>query len=138
MAAVTIEISEKLLAKLQQTGRPPQEVIVETLEYAFEHKSPLIHQELFSVENSDEGDERVEYIRPKRKQTPKAQDLPRSEVFRRLLEAGFVRSPEAYDSPAAQEWLALSEKERQQHIQAMDELYFPNSPASTYITESRR
>jgi hypothetical protein len=42
------------------------------------------------------------------------------------------------DSPAAQEWRALSEKERQQHIEVMDEMYSPDSPASRAVIENRR
>lgn len=78
------------------------------------------------------------YLRPNQEQKPTDQDLPREEVIRRLLASGFVRPPEEYDSPAAQEWRALTEEERQQHRKEMQELDFPDSPASTHIIESRR
>lgn len=78
------------------------------------------------------------YRRPNQAQKPTHKDLPREEVIRRLMVSGFVRPPEEYDSPAAQEWRELTEEERQQHLNEMDELYFPDSPASTQIIESRR
>lgn len=78
------------------------------------------------------------YRRPNQAQKPTDQDLPREEVIRRLMASGFVRPPEEYDSPAAQEWRELTEEERQQHLNEMNELYFPDSPASNHIIESRR
>ncbi len=76
------------------------------------------------------------YRRPNQAQKPTHKDLPREEVIRRLMASGFVRPPEEYDSPAAQEWRELTEEERQQHLNEMDELYFPDSPASTHIIEN--
>ena len=78
------------------------------------------------------------YRRPGPERKPTDKELPREEVIRRLLASGFVRPPEEYDSPAAQEWRDLTEEERQQHLREMNELYFPDSPASTHIIESRR
>ena len=76
MALLTVEIPERLLAKLKRTGRPAQEVIVEALE---------------KVLNS--------------KPTPAAEALPRDEIVKRLLDSGFARNPEEYDSPAVQAFL---------------------------------
>lgn len=36
MAAITVEISEKLLAKLQKTGKSAQEIVTRTIEIALE------------------------------------------------------------------------------------------------------
>ena len=107
MAVLTVEISEKLLTQLQQTGRPAQEVVIEIVEQAFSNVAP------------------------------KEEDLSPDEVIQRLRAAGFIREPEVYDSPEVQEWLALPDEERKKITQEMDEMYFPDSPASQFIIENR-
>lgn len=136
MAQLTVEISEKLLAKLRSTGRPVQEVITESLERTLGGESSQ-EDAPYKLRDQEETGKEIEYIRAKDKKCLD-KNLSREEVVRRLLESGFVRRPEEYDGPAVQEWLALSEEERQQHIKEMNEMYFPDSPASTYIIESRR
>ncbi|MCB0107930.1 MAG: hypothetical protein KDE53_18540 [Caldilineaceae bacterium] len=111
MALLTMEIPEKLMTKLRSTGRPIEDVVVETLEEKF-------------IDKTEEDDADI--------------NLSREEVFRRLLESGYIRKPEEFDSPVVQEWLALSEEERQQHRAEVSALYFPDSPASNYIIDSRR
>ena len=111
MALLTMEIPEKLLAKLRSTGRPVQELVIEALEEKF-------------VDETGENDSNL--------------NLSCEEVFRRLLEGGYINKPEEFNSPIVQEWLALSEEERQQHKAEVSALYFPDSPASNYIIDSRR
>lgn len=110
MGLPTVEIPEKLLAKLRSTGRPVQELVIETLEEKF-------------IDEIDENDSDI--------------NLSREEVFRRLLESGYIHKPEEFDSPAVQEWLALSEEERQRHKAEVSALYFSDSPASNYIIDNR-
>lgn len=76
-----------------------------------------------SIDETDENDSDI--------------NLSREEVFRRLLESGYIHKPEEFDSPVIQEWLALSEEERQQHKAEVSALYFPDSPASNYIIDNK-
>ena len=109
MAPLTVEIPERLLAKLKRTGRPAQEVIVEALEEVLSSKPP-------------QGQE----------------ELSRDEIVKRLLDSGFARNPDEYDSPEVQAWLALPEEERKSIIAEMDALWFPDSAVSQAIVEQRR
>ncbi len=65
-------------------------------------------------------------------------EITRDEVVRRLISTGFVRDPNAWDTPGVRRWEALPETERQAFIEEMNRMYFPDSPASTYIIENRR
>lgn len=108
MALLSVEIPDRLLTKLRRTGRSAQDVIIEALEKTLNAK-PV--------------------------QQP---EMSREEVERRLLESGFVRNPDEYDCLAAQEWRELTEEEKQEHLKEMGEFFFPDSPASNFIIESRR
>jgi hypothetical protein len=109
MALLTVEIPEKLLAKLKRTGRPAQEVIVEALEKVLNGKPA---------------------------QEP--EELSREEIVKRLLDSGFARNPDEYDSPEVQAWLALSEEERKRIVAETDALWFPDSAVSQAIIDQRR
>jgi hypothetical protein len=109
MAVVQVNIPEKLWERLQQTGRPIEEVVVEAREKSFEESS-----------------------------RSSVQEPSKAEIVQRLIDAQLVREPGEWDTPAAKRWQALSEEEKQRHINEMDSMYFPDSPASSYILESRR
>jgi len=145
MATLNIEVPDEILSRLNQTGHSAQEIILDAIVrvLANEPEGLTVDELTNRLSISDkvsslEGDIPSAPSLSKRRRKPKNKNLPREEVLRRLLESGFVRRPEEYDSTAAQEWLSLSEEERQQHIKEMNEMYFPDSPASTYIIESRR
>lgn len=108
MTLLSVEVPERLMIKLHRTGRSAQEVVVEALEQTL-NSLPIQNQE-----------------------------LTREEVEKRLLQSGFVSDPADYDSPAVHEWEALSEEERQEYTKEMEELFFPTSPASNFIIESRQ
>lgn len=109
MALLTVEIPERLLAKLKRTGRPAQEVIVEALEKVLNGST-----------------------------SAKPEELSREEIIRHLVESGTVHAPEEWDSPEVQAWLDRPESERQKIIKEMNEMYFSDSPASSFIIENRR
>ncbi len=140
MALLTVEIPERLLAKLKRTGRPAQEVIVEALEETLNDE--VANEEIAALppasQELDQGEHEVSSTPRRRERKPEAEDLPHAEVVRRLIEAGFVRRPDEFDSLAAQEWLALSEEERQQRIKAMEKDYFPDAPASRAVIRNRK
>jgi hypothetical protein len=140
MALLTVEIPEKLLSKLKRTGRPAQEVIVEALEETLNDEA--VDEKIASLSAAsqalDQGENELASMRRRGEHKPEVEDLPREEVVRRLIEAGFVRRPEEYDSPATREWLSLSEEERQQRIKEMEEVYFPDAPASRIIIRNRK
>lgn len=135
MALLTVEIPERLLAKLKRTGRPAQEVIVEALEETFDNEVANEEIALLAAQGLEQEENKLGHDRARK---PASEDLPREEIVRRLIEAGFVRRPEEFDSPATREWLALSEQERQQHIKAMEEVYFPDALASRIIIRNRK
>ena len=129
MALLTVEIPERLLAKLKRTGRPAQEVIVEALEETLNHEA--VDEEIASLSPAaqalDQGEHEGSSTHRRRAHKPEAEDLPHEEVVRRLIEAGFVRRPEEYDSPANREWLGLSEEERQLRIKETENVYFSDA-----------
>ncbi len=109
MALLTIEIPEKLWSELKRTGRPAQEVIVEALEKVFDTKP-----------------------------AQESEELSRDEIVKRLIDSGFARNPDEYDSSEVQAKLALPEEERIRIIAEMDALWFPDSAVSQAIIEQRR
>ena len=129
MALLTVEIPERLLSKLKRTGRPAQEVIVEALEETLSDE--VANEKTASLSPAsqalEEGGHEGSAMPRRREHKPAAEDLPREEVVRRLIEAGFVLRPEEYNSPATREWLALSEEERQQRIKEMENVYSPDA-----------
>ncbi|MDQ3247670.1 MAG: hypothetical protein M3Q45_00540 [Chloroflexota bacterium] len=109
MALLTVEIPERLLAKLKRTGRPAQEVVVEALEQTLARSLPATDEQ-----------------------------PAREELVKRLVDAGLVRDPEEYDSPDVREWLALPEAERQKIVAEIQAIWFPDSFASQTIIQDRR
>jgi hypothetical protein len=109
MALIQVEIPEKLWQRLQETGRPVEDVVVEALEKSFEAPTEL---------------------------TPK--EPSKEEILKRLEDAGYLSDPEIWDGPDAQSWRELSEEEKQRYFQEIDSLWLPDSAASRYILESRR
>ena len=144
MATFTVELPDELLSRLNQTGYSAQEMVRDVILQILENEPGLTAAELASrlaISGNESATGKYDQPRPtssQRKGKPQHKDLPREEVVRRLVEAGFVYGPDETDSPAAQEWRALSDGERQRHTKVMNEMYFPDSPASTYIIESRR
>ena len=112
MAVVTVEISEKLLAKLQQTGRPVQELMIEALEQLLNNSAA--------------------------QNMPHPPEPNREEVIQQLVTAGLIRSPGSWDTPGAKAWRDRSEMEKQQLIKEMQNTYFPDSFASNLVSENRR
>ena len=112
MALLTMEIPEKLLAKLRNTGRPIEDVVMETLEEKFIDIDETDAQPLVS--------------------------LPREELVQRLVAAGLIREPGTWDTPGAKAWRELSEDEKKRYFQEMESIYFPDSFASNLISQNRR
>ncbi len=112
MAIITVEISEELLAQLQQTGRSAQEIVVETLENALDKESD-------PIEKSQTGP-------------------AKEEVLQRLLAAGLIREPGTWDSAGARAWRELPQEEKDRHIQEMESMYFPDAAASRAIIRGRK
>ena len=112
MGLLTVEISEKLLAKLRNTGRPIEDVVVETLEEKF------IDVDEVGEQSSD--------------------SLSREELIQRLVAAGLIREPGTWDTPGARAWRELSAEEKKQYFQEMESIYFPDSFASNLISQNRR
>ena len=86
MALLTVEIPERLLAKLKRTGRPAQEVIVEALEETLNHEA--VDEEIASLSPAaqalDQGEHEGSSTHRRRAHKPEAEDLPHEEVVRRL------------------------------------------------------
>lgn len=112
MALLTMEIPEKLLAKLRSTGRPIEDVVMETLEKRFSDVDEAGEQPLVS--------------------------LSREEVVQRLVAAGFIREPGTWDTPGAKAWRELSESEKARHHKEMEAIYLPDAAASTAIIRDRK
>jgi hypothetical protein len=112
MAMVMMEIPEKLLAKLRNTGRPIQEVVTEVLERQF------------SDECEDDGQQAVE--------------PSREALIQQLVATGLIREPGSWDTPGAQAWRAHADNEKQRLVKEMQATYFPDSFASNLISENRR
>jgi len=115
MAVLTVEISEKLLAKLRRTGRPIQDVITEALE------------QRFNGVNGENEEKDQDLIEPSRE-----------EFIQHLVNAGLIRQPGSWDTPGAKAWRERPEAEKQQLIKEMQATYFPDSFASNLISENRR
>ena len=64
-------------------------------------------------------------------------DLSRVEVEHRLRQAKLIRPKRVWNTVEARRWEALADDEKESFITEMNELYFPDAPASRYITESR-
>ncbi|MBI1297439.1 hypothetical protein GC175_21060 [bacterium] len=109
MAVIHIEIPEKLWIRLQNTGRPVEELVVEALEKSLE-ESPAT----------------------------KSQEPSEQEILQRLSEAGYLSDPKVWDGPDARSWRDLPEVEKQRYIQEMESVWLPDSAASRLILESRR
>jgi hypothetical protein len=109
MAVIQVKIPEKLWQRLQQTGRPVEDVIVEALEKSFEAGS-----------------------------TATEKHPSRQEIIRQLIESGTVINPDTWDDPYAQAWLARPEDERDKLIQEMNQEWHPGSQASNAVIEGRR
>ena len=118
MAVLTVEISEKLLAKLRGTGRPIRDVITETLEQRFNGVNGV---------NGENGEKEQDLIEPSRE-----------EVIQQLVDAGLIRKPGSWDTPGAKAWRERPEAEKQRLIKEMQATYFPDSFASNLISENRR
>jgi len=112
MALLTMEISEKLMEKLRSTGRPVEDVVVETLEEKF-----------IDVDEAD---------------AQPSESLSREELIQRLVAAGLIREPGTWDTPGARAWRELSAEEKKQYFQEMETIYFPDSFASNLISQNRR
>jgi hypothetical protein len=144
MATLTVELPDELLSRLNQSGYSAQELIQDVILQLLENEPGLTATELanrLAISGKKGATGKYNQPRPissQRKSKTQREDLPREEVVRRLVEAGFVYDPGETDSPAAQEWRALSEEERQQHTKIMNETYFPDSPASRAAIEDRR
>jgi hypothetical protein len=108
MTLLSVEIPQELLEKLKHTGRSPQEIIVAALEEKLEHGQP-----------------------------PRPLEPSREERAARLLAAGFVREPDAYDNPDVQAWIGMPEKERKQLISEMEAMWFADSAISQSLIENR-
>lgn len=108
MALFSVNIPEHLIRAIRRTGRSEEEVIVEALEGKFGEK-----------------------LKSQKEMSPE-------EVKTRLLASGFILKPEELDCDAAQEWRNLSKEEKKLHLEEMESFFFPDSPASTFIIESRR
>lgn len=65
------------------------------------------------------------------------QDVPRAEIERRLRNTDLIRPTHVWDTAEARRWEALPTDEKDAFVAEMNQLAFPDSPASTYITESR-
>ncbi len=139
MATLTIELPDEVVAHLAQIGHSPKEILLDGILQILAREPELTVTELASrLSLSSRVDVFGDLTQPtisfrERKKRKKEKNLPREEIIRRLLESGFVRKPEEFDNSSAQEWRALPETERQQHIKEMTEMYFPDSPASNYI-----
>lgn len=112
MGLLTVEISEKLLAKLRNTGRPIEDVVVETLEEKF-------------IDVDEVGEQLSD-------------SLSREEVMQRLIAAGFIRQPGTWDTPEAKAWRELPESEKARHRKEMEAIYLPDAAASTAIIRNRK
>ncbi len=108
MAVIQVHIPEKLWARLQQTGRPVEDIVVEVLEKSFENSPD--QEKTFAREN----------------------------VVRRLIESGTVVSPAAWDDDYAAAWLARPEDERRALIVEMEQEWHPGSLATKIVSEGRR
>jgi hypothetical protein len=109
MAVVQVNIPEKLWERLQQTGRPIEEIVVEALEEKFEE--------------SPEAD-------------PK--EPSRETILQQLEDAGYLSDPDVWDGPDAQSWRELPEEEKERYFREMDAVWLPDSAASRFILENRR
>jgi len=109
MATLTVELSDELLAKIERTGRPAQEVIVAALEQT-------LNGGLATTE----------------------EEVPREKVTRKLIESGTVIDPSTWDDSYAQAWLARPEDERKKLIEEMNREWHPGSLASKAVIEGRR
>lgn len=110
MTTITIEVPDALLAKVAQQERSVQEIVVDLLEDAFEN-----------------GQNAVAALEP-----------TREEMIHQLVQAGLIREPGTFDSPAAKAWRDLSQAEKHQHLNERNALRFEGSPGAAAIIEGRR
>ena len=110
MTTVTIEVPDRLLAKMARQDRPIQEVVVTLLEDAFEKE--------------------VEPAAPLA--------ATRERMIQGLVSAGLIRKPGTWDSPAAKEWRNLSTIEKRRHLEERKAMRFLGSPGATAVLEGRR
>ena len=108
MTTLTIEVPDELMAELVGQERPVQEVVVVTLERALGYKPA---------------------------DTP--QEPSKEEIVQRLIESGFVRDPNEWDTSGAKAWRDLPDAEKEQHLKEAAEMYFPDSPASRAVIRGR-
>lgn len=64
--------------------------------------------------------------------------LSRAERVDRLIRLGIVRNPEEWDTAYARRWRNLPDDEKRRFIEETRAMFFPDSPASSYIIENRR
>ncbi|MEZ4619549.1 MAG: hypothetical protein R2867_29150 [Caldilineaceae bacterium] len=100
------------MEKLRSTGRPVEDVVVETLEGKFIDLDEADAQPLVS--------------------------LSREEVMQRLVAGGFIREPGTWDTPGAKAWRELPESEKVRHRKEMEAIYLPDAAASTAIIRDRK
>ena len=112
MAPLTMEIPEKLLAKLRNTGRPVQELVIEALEEKY-------------ISENEENEELTS-------------SPSREELIQRLVAAGFIREPGTWDTVGAKTWRELPESEKARHLKEMSAIYLPDAAASTAIVRDRK
>lgn len=137
MATLTIELPDEVVSHLAQIGHSPKDILLDEILQILGDEPGLTATELasrlFVFHQVGKFSDSTQPSLPLRGRKNRKKDLLRTEIVRRLFESGFVRKPEEYDSSAAQEWRALPEIERQQHMKKMSEMYFPDSLASNYI-----
>ena len=110
MTTVTIEVPDRLLAKVARQNRPVQEVVVALLEDAFEKETE-----------------------------PIAPSPPtREQMIRNLLQAGLIRESSTWDSPAAKAWRNLPVTKKRRHLEERKAMRFLGSPGATAVLEGRR
>lgn len=110
MTTITIEVPDELLAKVAQQERSIQEIVVDLLADAFANG-----------QNAASNPEPT-----------------REEMIRRLVQAGLIREPGTFDSPAAKTWRDLPQAEKRRHLKERNALRFEGSPGATAIIEGRR
>jgi len=110
VTTLTVDVPNELLAKIKQSGRSVQELIVESLERTLNDRAAI---SLIKEPTKDE-------------------------IVQRLAEAKLIYMPNTWDSPAAQAWRDLPEDEKAQHLEERLHMRFAGSPAASAIIEERR
>jgi hypothetical protein len=107
MALIQVEIPEKLWQRLQETGRPVEDVVVEALETSL---PPL---------------------------TPAQPPLSKAEVIQKLIDAGVVTNPDVWSDSFLSGMEASSDEDDEEAIQETTETYSYGNLASTIVIRNR-